>query len=276
MATTTRIRQTMANTVSLQAPSQRRTRPWHASAAYLYLLHLEDLSLAWEYLRRNPEYRSAWDDALAGQGAPEDVQAAAWGLKELEDPQLDARDAQPLWLAHSTTGIRIRAEREAGSAACPFNFWRLPGRKLLRMEGTSISACLRWPGGCARLELTSDLQDGQPYSFALWPDRPYQQQAAVLDALALAAEALPIAAVGLRPCIAALQSMHTLQALDAKLAGASLREVAQALFGAQAANADWHADSALRARTRRLVQRGQALMRGGYRELVGFAPQPAT
>jgi hypothetical protein len=86
---------------------------------------------------------------------------------------------------------------------------------------------------------------------------------------------MPTATVRLRPGIAALQAMHTLHALDATLAGASLREVAHALFGAYAADADWHADSALRARTRRLVKRGQALMCGDYRELAGLAPQTA-
>jgi hypothetical protein len=68
--------------------------------------------------------------------------------------------------------------------------------------------------------------------------------------------------------------LHTLQALDATLAGASLREVAEGLFGADAVAADWHKDSALRARVRRLVRRGDALMRGGYRRLAQLPPLP--
>ena len=47
---------------------------------------------------------------------------------------------------------------------------------------------------------------------------------------------------------AAVRIAGTLQALDATLAGASLREVAEGLFGVDAVAADWHADSALRAR----------------------------
>ncbi|WP_158679165.1 DNA -binding domain-containing protein, partial [Cronobacter sakazakii] len=66
--------------------------------------------------------------------------------------------------------------------------------------------------------------------------------------------------------------LHTLQALDAALAGASLREIAEGLFGADAVAADWHADGDLRARVRRLVRRGDALMRGGYRRLAQLAP----
>src|SRR3546814_1527057 len=68
-----------------------------------------------------------------------------------------------------------------------------------------------------------------------------------------------------RPPLSALLELHTLQALDATLAGASLREVAEGLFGVDAVAADWHADSALRARVRRLVRRANVLMRGGYR-----------
>ncbi|WP_228490474.1 transcriptional regulator domain-containing protein, partial [Pseudomonas aeruginosa] len=33
---------------------------WYPTAAYLYVLQLDDLALAWEYLRRNPEYRRDW------------------------------------------------------------------------------------------------------------------------------------------------------------------------------------------------------------------------
>ena len=75
-----------------------------------------------------------------------------------------------------------------------------------------------------------------------------------------------------RPTPAALLELHTLQALDATLAGASLREVAEGLFGADAVAADWHAAGDLRARVRRLVRRGDALMRDGYRHLAQLPP----
>jgi hypothetical protein len=73
-----------------------------------------------------------------------------------------------------------------------------------------------------------------------------------------------------RPTPAALLELHTLQALDATLAGASLRDVAEGLFGADAA-ADWYSDGGLRSKVRRLVRRGDALMRGGYRRLAQLA-----
>ncbi|MGP1685134.1 MAG: transcriptional regulator domain-containing protein, partial [Giesbergeria sp.] len=49
---------------------------WHPSAAYLYVLHLDCLALAWEYLRRDPDYQRDW---LRRQRHPE--QAQRWGLR---------------------------------------------------------------------------------------------------------------------------------------------------------------------------------------------------
>ena len=74
-----------------------------------------------------------------------------------------------------------------------------------------------------------------------------------------------------RPPPAALLELHTLQALDATLAGASLRDVAEGLFGVDAA-AGWYSDGGLRSKVRRLARRGDALMRGGYRRLAQLPP----
>ncbi len=39
---------------------ETNARHWHPTAAYLYVLHLDGPALAWEYLRRNPDYRRDW------------------------------------------------------------------------------------------------------------------------------------------------------------------------------------------------------------------------
>lgn len=63
--------------------------------------------------------------------------------------------------------------------------------------------------------------------------------------------------------------VETLRALDARLAGASTRETASALFGAPnvPAGPEWKGHD-LRSRTKRLVVAGLALMNGGYRDLL--------
>ena len=74
----------------------RSAEHWYPTAAYLYVLHLDDLGTAWEYLRRNPDYRLDW--LRHHRRPPKPQQAHRWGLRLLEDPALDARDAHPAWL----------------------------------------------------------------------------------------------------------------------------------------------------------------------------------
>lgn len=243
--------------------------PWHASAAYLYVLHLDGPALAWEFLRRHPGYRLAWYTQAAGAAQP-------WGLRTLEDPALDAREALPDWLNARARAIRVIPDDDPAPDACSFELWRLPGRKQLRHDGRGLMLAARWPGCCVRLMLAPELHDGMPHAFALRacrePCARYRGMANDLDQLAAASRCEPSAATFPRPNPSALQALLTLQALDANQAGASLREIAEGLFGSAETASDWHADSALRARVRRLVQRGRSLMDGGYRELAGLDP----
>ncbi|MDL5364214.1 DUF2285 domain-containing protein [Xanthomonas sp. NCPPB 2654] len=246
---------------------------WYPTAAYLYTLHLDDPALAWEYLRRHPDYRRDW---LRWRRRP-DV-AHRWGLRLLEDPALDARDAHPAWFPDHDAVVQLYPDTDPPPDACAFEFWRIPGRKQLIHDGKRLVLVSRWPGRYMRLALVPGLEDGMAYLYATractTPCARYRALAAGLDALAVATAAAPAAAARSRPTPAALLELHTLQALDATLAGASLRKVAEGLFGAEAIAADWHKDSALRARVRRLVRRGDALMRGGYRRLAQLPPFP--
>lgn len=254
-----------------QQPAQ--PPPWHASAAYLYVLHLDGPALAWEYLRRHPGYRQAWRAQAADAAQP-------WGLRTLEDPALDAREALPDWLNARACAIRVIPDDGPTPEASPFELWRLPGRKLLQHDGRGLMLSARWPGCCVRLMLAPELHHGMPHAFAVSacrePCARYRDMANELNQLATASRCEHFAATGPRPSPSALQALLTLQALDANQAGASLREIAEGLFSSTGVASDWHADSALRARVRRLVQRGRTLMDGGYRELAGLDPLIST
>jgi hypothetical protein len=240
---------------------------WYPTAAYLYVLHLDGLALAWEYLRRHPDYRRDW---LRRRHRPE--AAHPWGLRLLEDPALDARDAHPAWFPDHDAVLQLYPDADPPPDADAFEFWRIPGHKHLIHDGKRLVLVTRWPGCCVRLALAPGLTDGMAYLYAVRacaaPCGRYRTMAAELDSLAAVAETAPAAAARSRPTPAALLELHTLQALDATLAGASLRETAAGLFGAEAVAGGWYADGGLRSRVRRLVQRGQSLMRGGYRRLA--------
>src|SRR3546814_13314924 len=94
---------------------------WYPTAACLYTLHLDGPALAWEYLRRNPDYRRNW---LRRRRRPQAAQR--WGLRLLADPDLDSRDAHRVGLPDhdGVNQTAPRAEPRQTPPALPF--WRLP------------------------------------------------------------------------------------------------------------------------------------------------------
>lgn len=240
---------------------------WYPTAAYLYVLHLDGPALAWEYLRRHPDYRHDWLRRRRRSDA-----AHRWGLRLLEDPAQDARDAHPAWFPDHDAVLQLYPDADPPPDAVAFTLWRLPGRKHLIHDGRRLLLMTRWPGGCLRFALAPDLTDGMAYAYAIrardTPQARCQALAASLNELAAVIGITPVARTTPRPSLTALLELHTLQALDATLAGASLREVAEGLFGSDAVAAGWYADGGLRSRVRRLVRRGRSLMHGGYRRLA--------
>ncbi|MBC7706219.1 MAG: DUF2285 domain-containing protein [Rhodoferax sp.] len=244
---------------------------WHPSAAYLYVLHLDGPALAWEYLRRDLDYRRDW---LRRHHHPE--MAQRWGLRLLEDPGQDARDAHPAWFPDHDTVVQLYPDADPPPNASLFEFWRIPGHKQLIHDGRRLVLVARQPGCCLRLALAPALEDGMAYVYAIRacqaPCVRYRALAGELDKLREASDTTPEGVVKPRPSPSPLLELHTLQALDGTLSGASLRTVADVLFGPDAVAEGWHADGDLRARVRRLVQRGKKLMRGGYRRLAQLPP----
>lgn len=236
---------------------------WYSTAAYLYILWLDALALAWEYLRRHPDYRLDW---LRRQRRSQAAQLAAhrWGLRLLEDPDLDARDAHPAWLPGHDAVMQLYPDADPPADASAFDVWCIPGHKHLQHDGKGLALIARSPGCCQRYMLAPGLEHGMPVVYA---------RRGSSDGFApsggRAAEAA--AAARPRPSPGALLELHTLQALDATLAGASLYQIAEGLFGVDAA-AGWYSDGGLRSKVRRLVRRGDALMRSGYRRLAQLPP----
>ncbi len=225
---------------------------WYPTAAYLYILWLDVLALAWEYLRRHPDYRLDWMRRARRPNA-----AHRWGLRLLEDPALGARDAHAAWLPGHAAVVQLHPDTDPPPDAVAFDFWNIPGHKHLLHDGQRLALIARSAGHCQRYALAPGLEDGMAVAYA-------HRGGAAAPALG---HAPSTARTRPRPTPAALLELHTLQALDATLAGASLRDVAEGLFGVDAA-AGWYSDGGLRSKVRRLVRRGDALMRGGYRRLA--------
>lgn len=135
---------------------------WHPGAAYLYVLHLDGPGLAWEYLRRHPEYRRDW---RRRHHRPELAQS--WGLRLLEDPALDARDAQPLWYPDPDAVIQLYPDMDPPLKAHRFGLWGISGRKQLLHDGRRLVLFTRFVNGGVRLALAPGLEAGMPYVLSL-------------------------------------------------------------------------------------------------------------
>lgn len=58
--------------------ADRSADSWYPPAAYLYVPHLDGLALAWEYLRRHPDYRRDWLPRLHPEDALSRAHHRAW------------------------------------------------------------------------------------------------------------------------------------------------------------------------------------------------------
>ena len=234
---------------------------WRASAAYLYVLTLDRISLAWEYLRRNPDYIRDW------QGLGEGTAAARWGLKALEDPALDARNGQPMWQASPEEQPRLVPFVDDPSSL-GFSLWTVPGKKMLCHDGLRLLLTVESRGTHLHIAIDLAIGGGERFGYGLSSGLPLPQQ---LSRVQCAVRVLsgdrvagPVHAVRRD----SLVHMQTLQTLDASHAAASQRDAASTLFGAEEVTCRWNQDSELRARIRHYLQRGRALMRGGYLHLL--------
>jgi hypothetical protein len=120
------------------------------------------------------------------------------------------------------------------------------------------------------VSLSGALADGAAYAGAVPLTPRLRGQIDTFNAQAQALEGHALQVDPARPVTRAeLLHLRALQALDASQAGASHRDIAQALFGLEAVILRWHEDGELRAQVRHLLRRANAFMAGGYLALAG-------
>lgn len=173
----------------------------------------------------------------------------------------------------------MRASHAHGAATPQiFDLWRVPGRKRLALGGAGLTLLAEVSAQRLRVSLADDLADGAAYvvTVPLSPGLRGQLDAFNAQVRVLRGHA-PTEESTWAATRAALLHLRALQALDGTQAGATHRDIAQALFGLEAVALRWQADGELRAQVRHLLRRAEAYMRGGYLALAGVrrtAAQP--
>jgi hypothetical protein len=207
---------------------------------------------------------------LASGGARRRVRRANGGCNFVEDPALDAREVQPHWLPSPSSVVRL-TESDDRDGAAQFSLWQIPGRKTLRHDGRQLYLTSRLDSSCLRLLFSTGLCDGGSFAFVVPAGSDVRSAwAASARVRVLMSTRRATRARGDARGSSPMGLLHTraLQALDGVLAGASQREIAVALFGANVVAGKWYADGELRARVRYLIRRANAFMNGGYRRLL--------
>lgn len=215
---------------------------------------------AWEFLRRNPDYRADFQRCAAADEA--DALDPRWGLQFPADPEQSAEQAEVFWRAEVAPGVVIPMETDRGE----------PGRVVPRL----------WPMGAPRrgadglhlrtgaglqLLLRGDARPDGPLVVVLAFDRDLGLRLRAVQSLHHTVEG------GASPRSRLSQAQRarldrSLRALEGSLSQESYRGIASALFGEAAVHREPWKTSSVRGVTIRLVRSGRDLMRGGYLKLL--------
>ena len=185
---------------------------WYPTAAYLYVLWLDALALAWDTCAGIPTTGSTGCAiADAGPNAPRIAGACAcWKTRRW----MRATRIQPAVPVH-TAVVQLHPDADPPPDAATSRSGASPATSNC-CDGKRLALIARSPGHCLRFALAPGLEDGMAVAYAYrGGGGRLRRHAAAAGSATCHAQAAP----------AALLELHTLRALDATLAGASLREV---------------------------------------------------
>ena len=259
---------------------------WTKDSDYAWTDALSRREWAWEFLRRNPEFRLAWETARLEYGtAGYDGQTtivvsqhqtpalASWGCLYCNSPEEDARKAVVLWLPEAHPGVlRLTAFpvsadieattfllREIVSPSVLLELPKGPQNLLFRYGGRRLQLVI---AGEDILRPVRLMADGAPERSSALPQLRALQ---CFQDLRLSGR---LYASHLQREPLSLYRRLVLRALDGDLAGASQQQIAQHVLADYSDEKWFSPDRPLRERLRRALRRGRALMQGGYRRLL--------
>jgi hypothetical protein len=239
---------------------------WQNREAFEYTEQLDGPLLAWEYLRRNRAYRTAWDERnpVESETAERD-----WGLLRLIDPIVDARSANPIWQPDPPSTLRVVRASAAKEGIKLYDLQIEKTPYLVRDDqGTYCTASMK--SNTWRIHVADGLADDDRIAIAIPVDKFARRRVVVADRFIVDLKAKSAETPKRLSASDRADRFHAsvLQALDGAAAGATHRQIAVAIYGQRRVSASWTPDGDLRARIRYFLKRGSALVNGGYRKLI--------
>jgi hypothetical protein len=244
---------------------------WLNADAYAYLNSLGSSAFAWEFLRRNPGYRAAYESIIGNSGVTPEISertAQEWGLQFLVAPDLRADRAPLVWLPHlnPVTVVVAPAPDEFAEARSISELTPAFSRR----DANSEHWLLDQGGDALPVALIDGADATRPAAIVIPLDSSFsmRMKAAQHFGSVIAGDG-PDRAPDTLTAKQRRRLQLILRGLDGWLARRSCREIAEDLFGPNSipAGPEWNSHE-LRGRTRRLYKRGLDLMQGEYRDLL--------
>jgi hypothetical protein len=235
---------------------------------YGWLAQITRVSWAWEFLRRNPDYRAAY-----AQNASDDM-AASWGLRYFEDPLLDARHASAYWLPEWCSAVLpVAARALLPSEVNSFDPGTLNCRTRVRPRTGKASADVLFnsEGRLLQLEVSGAAQITDVALAAVvipMPEYPSARALAIRRFTNLVTSGT-LQSMLYPPERRAPRLTKVLIAVDYWQERKSYRDIAVRLHGQRRVDDQWNDPrDHLRDQIRRAVYYGRNLMAGGYRQFL--------
>jgi hypothetical protein len=245
---------------------------WRDAARYAALLGADRALFAWEWLRRDPAYRSAADAFEAGRSAglatpgPE-----RFGLAAFEAAGCAVPDARPIWRAEVHPLVLAARPGAGGAHHDLFDLARFSA--LARIVTDEAADRLLMSDGLRSVRI-----DAQPGTFGGGPVHLNYELGGIISAeppLLTLRRFLALARTGgfsrvLHPAERrARRWILLLRAWDGVGTGADQREIARVLLSRSAGEPGWRSrEPSVRSQVQRLVRSARAFARGGYRRLL--------
>ena len=264
-------------------------------AAYAYTTELSPFGWAWEFLRREPEFRHAAatarlreratgvDAARSRRGADGVVrhvvrrpepEAARWGLELFADPDANGLEASVFWTSDAVGGdLEAALDPGLDPGVDALHLADVPGCKaVLVLPGGRIRVLVEAPGYAETLSAPAPAElafDRLAFVLGLGAWSELEVRMARLAAFAaFCRRPSGDEAVDAPWRRSARRLADALVALDGWRAGRSYREIAHAFHDPLEIEDDWRGPGAIKLRMRRRVAAGLALRQGGYRRLL--------
>lgn len=256
-----------------------RHRRLSAGTDYSYLDHADAAGLAWEWLRRDADYRalapSSWH--LGPSGCVESVPVPPelgerWGCLNVAPSDCGADTARLLWSAEADPSVITVAALPAGCRAeVAFDLAAWGDRVTIVRNPDCEHVLVRTGRGALRF----DVRDGTVLNGPVRlffdvmadavPSLLIHRASRLRDALRKSDVIEGMAG----PDSARRRQIAALRTFDALAEGASIRDVAIMLFGRERVAADWNDPSeALKSHSRRLIAHARRMAAGAWREIL--------